>query len=92
MNRAAAFFAWLAFSVIAGLPLAVRAQSAPAFDVAPARGVVQRLVPGLAAQMTLGTLPPAEGHERFRIADEHGRISVRGSSISALRRPSTACG
>lgn len=84
MNRAAALFAWLAFSVIAGLPLAVRAQSAPAFDVAPARGVVQRLVPGLAAQMTLGTLPPAEGHERFRIADEHGRLSVRGSSISAL--------
>ena len=56
----------------------------PAFDVRPERAVLQRLLPHQAKQFELGTLPPADSRERFRISGESGRIEVDGSTPSAL--------
>lgn len=72
------------FASAAALPCVAGTTGARRFDTAPARGVVQRLVPGLAKQIRLGTLPAEDGHERFRIAADHGHVDVRGSSTSAL--------
>jgi len=84
MRHFANALAWVVCGLVAASPVAAHDRTMPTFDVAPARGVVQRLVPGLAARIRLGTLPAEAGHERFRIAAEDGAISVRGSSISAL--------
>ena len=68
-------------------PVAVattRAGENESFDLQPARGVVQRLVPGLADRLRLGTLAPQAGSERFRISSADGRPEIRGSSPSAL--------
>jgi alpha-N-acetylglucosaminidase len=66
--------------------IATSARSAPAasFDVRPARGVLERLLPHQARQFDLRTLASPEGHERFRISQAGGRIRVAGSTPSAL--------
>jgi len=70
--------------VIAALLLAASASAAPAFDVRPAAGVIQRLLPRHATEIELGTLEPGNGHERFRISGAGGRIRVEGSTPGAL--------
>ncbi len=54
------------------------------FDLRPERAVLQRLLPGVADGLRLGTLAPAGGIERFRIVNLGGRPEIRGSSPSAL--------
>jgi alpha-N-acetylglucosaminidase len=61
-----------------------RAGENESFDLQAARGVVQRLIPGLADNLRLGTLAPQPGSERFRISRTDGRPEIRGSSPSAL--------
>ena len=72
---------------LSGLLLLVsttQAEDGPRFDLRPAEGVLQRLLPDEAAQIELGTFSPKDGHERFRIANADGRVKVEGSSSSAL--------
>ncbi|HUB89340.1 MAG TPA: alpha-N-acetylglucosaminidase [Dyella sp.] len=54
------------------------------FDVRPEQALLARLLPHQAQQFELGTLPTANGHERFRIAGGNGHIQVAGSTPSAL--------
>lgn len=71
------------FGLLLSLSVA-HATDAPAFDLRPAAGVLQRLLPDEAAQIQLGTLAPKDGHERFRISNADGHVRVEGSSTSAL--------
>jgi alpha-N-acetylglucosaminidase len=72
-------------SIAALLPIAgAHGTDAPAFDVRPAQAVLQRLLPRQAAQFELASLASEDGHERFRIAGDHGHIKVAGSTPSAL--------
>ncbi len=57
---------------------------AAAFDVRPAAGVLQRLLPQQAAQFRLGVLEAPPGEERFRIASAERHITIDGSTPSAL--------
>lgn len=72
----------------AGLLLALgllpRLVGATPFDVAPARGVLHRLVPSLADRLELGTIEPSHGQERFRISVINKHLRIEGSTISAL--------
>jgi alpha-N-acetylglucosaminidase len=72
-----------ALPAFALLLLASTATAAP-FDVRPAEGVLARLLPRHAAQFELRALESADGHERFRIASDGGRILIQGSTPSAL--------
>ena len=63
---------------------AAYAENAPNFDVRPAQGVLQRLLPGLSAQIDVGTLAAQDGRERFRISNANGHVKVEGSTGSAL--------
>ena len=63
---------------------ATHADGSGNFDLRPAQAVVQRLLPGLADNLRLGTLAPQIGIERFRISQSGGRPEIRGSSPSAL--------
>lgn len=74
----------LACVVLSGALTTARAVEPARFDLRPARGVLHRLLPGLADQFRLGFLGPKDGHERFRIDSEHGRVTIRGSTPSAL--------
>lgn len=71
------------FGLLLSLSVA-HAADMPAFDLRPAAGVLQRLLPDEAAQIQLGTLAPKDGHERFRISNADGHVRVEGSSTSAL--------
>jgi alpha-N-acetylglucosaminidase len=64
--------------------LGARTGIAASFDTRPEQAVLTRLLPHQAQQFELGTLPAAEGHERFRISRADGRIKVEGSTPSAL--------
>ncbi len=68
--------------LLLALPACVLA--APGFDVRPAQGVVQRLLPRYASQFELRVLEPGAGPERFRISGTTGHIRVEGSTPSAL--------
>jgi len=72
--------------LVACLVLAVtgRSGAATAFDVRPAEGVLQRLLPQQAAQFRLGVLEAPVGEERFRIASADRHITIDGSTPSAL--------
>lgn len=61
-----------------------RAEAAPAFDTRPEQALLARLLPHQAQQFELGTLPSANGHERFRIDSDNAHIRVAGSTPSAL--------
>lgn len=71
------------FGLLLSLSVA-HAADAPAFDLRPAAGVLQRLLPDEAAQIQLGTMAPKDGHERFRISNADGHVRVEGSTSSAL--------
>lgn len=71
------------FGLLLSLSVA-HAADAPAFDLRPAAGVLQRLLPDEAAQIQLGTMAPKDGHERFRISNADGHVRVEGSTTSAL--------
>ncbi len=73
--------AWLLLA--AAIPIFACAAAAD-FDVRPEQAVLVRLLPHQAQQFELGTLPAADGRERFRIASAHDRIRVEGSTPSAL--------
>ena len=53
-------------------------------DLRAARGVLQRLLPGLSAQIDVGMFAAKDGRERFRISNANGRVKVEGSTGSAL--------
>ncbi len=76
-------------SVIAGLVLGLvldlgATTPSRAADLAPARGVLQRLLHQHAEQFQLGLLRPDGQGERFLIKAEGGQIAVRGSTPSAV--------
>lgn len=65
----------------AGMPAAFAAVAAkPAFDTAPARAALQRLLPRQQAQFTLVALERGQGADRFRISGTPGHIVVAGTS------------
>jgi len=68
----------VAFALLLALPAAW----AKPFDVAPARGVVQRLFPAQFAGLELASMK-GDG-ERFRILNRQGHPRVEGTSSSAL--------
>jgi len=68
----------VAFALLLALPAAW----AKPFDVAPARGVVQRLFPAQFAGLELASMK-GDG-ERFRILNHQGHPRVEGTSSSAL--------
>ncbi|MBS0419628.1 MAG: alpha-N-acetylglucosaminidase [Proteobacteria bacterium] len=59
-------------------------QAAPSFDIAPAQGVLKRLLPQQAAQIELGSVPPAGSSDYFRISAANGHVRVEGSTVSSL--------
>src|SRR5579863_2695589 len=63
---------------------AVYAEDASNFDLRPVRGVLQRLLPGLSAQIDVATFAAENGRERFRISNANGRVKIEGSTGSAL--------
>ena len=71
--------------VCAGVPATFAAEPAkPAFDTAPARAALQRLLPRQQAQFALVALNRGEGADRFRIAGIRGHIVVSGTSPAVL--------
>ncbi|RDS82694.1 alpha-N-acetylglucosaminidase [Dyella psychrodurans] len=72
-------------SLAAWLPVAgAHGADTPTFDIRPEQGVLERLMPHQAAQFELVSITAKDGHERFRISSEHGRIKIEGSTPSAL--------
>lgn len=74
----------LAWGCLLYLTLLPHAVASPGFDVHPAQGVLQRLLPGHASQFELGTIGSRNGRERFRISSAGGHIRIEGSTPSAL--------
>ncbi|MFD5079327.1 alpha-N-acetylglucosaminidase [Streptomyces sp. NPDC058371] len=56
----------------------------PAFDTAPARSALNRLLPGHADQFRLSLLRPAGGRDRFRVTGTTGHIQVSGTTPGVL--------
>jgi alpha-N-acetylglucosaminidase len=56
----------------------------PAFDTAPARSALNRLLPDHAGQFHLTPLRPSGGHDRFQVTGTTGRIGVAGTSPAVL--------
>ncbi|MEU1038958.1 alpha-N-acetylglucosaminidase [Streptomyces sp. NPDC005907] len=56
----------------------------PAFDTAPARSALNRLLPGHAEQYRLGPVASPDGRDRFRVTGSTGRIEVTGTSPAVL--------
>ena len=56
----------------AGFPVTAHAAEGPAFDTAPARSALNRLLPGHADQFSLGLLSP-QGGDRFRVTGTRGQ-------------------
>ncbi|MFF2851622.1 alpha-N-acetylglucosaminidase [Streptomyces sp. NPDC058001] len=56
----------------------------PSFDTAPARAVLNRLLPDHASQFTLTPVAPHPGRERFRVTGTTGRVRVEGTSPAVL--------
>jgi alpha-N-acetylglucosaminidase len=55
-----------------------------AFDVTPARNVVQRLLPAHSAQITLVDLTTPTGRDEYRISGTAGAVRVEGTSPATL--------
>jgi len=69
----------------AGVPACLAAAPAkPAFDTAPARAALQRLLPRWQAQFTLETLDPGKGRDRFVIHGVPGHIVIAGTTPAVL--------
>jgi alpha-N-acetylglucosaminidase len=78
---------WLAclLAACAGMPVASAATPAPpAFDTAPARAALQRLLPRWQAQFTIVALDRGSGADRFRIGGTPGHIEVAGTSSAVI--------
>jgi len=60
------------------------AQSTSNFDLHPAQGVLQRLLPQQAQQFELAALPAAGTGDRYRISAADGHIRIEGTSTSAV--------
>lgn len=67
----------------AGFPVTAHAAEGPAFDTAPARSALNRLLPGHADQFSLGLLSP-QGGDRFRVTGSRGKIAVSGTTPAVL--------
>ncbi|MEW9623817.1 alpha-N-acetylglucosaminidase [Rhodanobacter geophilus] len=69
----------------AGMPAAFAATPAqPAFDTAPARAALLRLLPKQQAQFALVALDRGQGADRFRISGTRGHIVVAGTSPAVI--------
>ncbi|HKR75356.1 MAG TPA: alpha-N-acetylglucosaminidase [Rhodanobacter sp.] len=69
----------------AGMTAAFAATPAkPAFDTAPARAALQRLLPRQQAQFSLVALERGQGADRFRISGTPGHIVVAGTSPAVI--------
>ncbi|MEU8483027.1 alpha-N-acetylglucosaminidase [Streptomyces sp. NPDC048641] len=67
----------------AGFPLTALAAEGPAFDTAPVRSALNRLLPEHADQFTLRLLAP-QGGDRFRVTGTRGKIAVSGTTPAVL--------
>ncbi|WP_330280064.1 alpha-N-acetylglucosaminidase C-terminal domain-containing protein [Streptomyces sp. NBC_00569] len=67
----------------AGFPVTAHAAEGPAFDTAPVRSALNRLLPGHADQFSLKLLSP-QGGDRFRVTGTRGRIAVSGTTPAVL--------
>lgn len=61
-----------------------RQERAPAYDTAPARAALTRLLPGHADQFQLVALAPDGTGDRFRVEGRTGRITVAGTTSAVL--------
>ncbi|MFG2865521.1 alpha-N-acetylglucosaminidase [Streptomyces sioyaensis] len=61
-----------------------RQERAPAYDTAPARAALTRLLPGHADQFQLVALAPDGTGDRFRVEGRAGRITVAGTTPAVL--------
>lgn len=74
--------AWL-LGALAWFTAGAPVLAAPAFDTAPARAALRRLLPQRQAQIALVTLQ-REGADRFRISGTPGHVVVQGTSPAVL--------
>src|SRR5438477_9606226 len=65
-------------------PVAPGPERAAAYDTAPARAALERLLPGHADQFRLRALPPGGAADRFRVDGTTGRITVAGTTPATL--------
>ncbi len=72
---------WSACCVLCGPCFAAPTSN---FDLHPAEGVLQRLLPQQAQQFELAALDGAGAGDRYRISAASGRIRVEGTSTSAV--------
>lgn len=56
----------------AGFPVTAHAAEGPAFDTAPVRSALNRLLPGHSDQFRLRFLSPQDGGDRFRVTGTRG--------------------
>src|SRR5215472_3373402 len=80
MCKSRPLLCWFAAAVL----LVARVGLAVPFDTHAEQAVLERQLPHQAQQFELGSLPSANGHERFRITAANGHIRVEGSTPSAL--------
>ncbi|MCT4353597.1 alpha-N-acetylglucosaminidase [Streptomyces sp. Je 1-79] len=65
-------------------PVALARTAAPAFDPAPARASLERLLPARASQFTLVPVARGASGDRFSVSGPPGAIRVRGTSPATL--------
>jgi alpha-N-acetylglucosaminidase len=78
-------YGWLGLVLILGTLLATScaAETLAAFDVAPARDALKRLLPHHEIQITLVALP-REGSDRYEVRGSTGHIEVAGTTPAVL--------
>ncbi|MFC5580475.1 alpha-N-acetylglucosaminidase [Rhodanobacter terrae] len=81
VSKRVAVWGWLLCVVIAP---ALAAATKPAFDAAPARAALQRLLPRQQAQFQLVALEQGQGGDRFEIHGTAGHVVVAGTSPAVL--------
>ncbi|MFD3479226.1 alpha-N-acetylglucosaminidase [Streptomyces sp. NPDC058695] len=68
----------------AGFPVTAHAAEGPAFDTAPVRSALNRLLPGHADQFRLRILSPQDGGDRFRVTGTRGSVEVAGTTPAVM--------
>jgi len=53
-------------------------------DLTAAHALIDRVVPGWADRFELATIPDSAGHDVFEVANERGKVALRGSSGVAI--------
>ncbi|WP_435057270.1 alpha-N-acetylglucosaminidase [Streptomyces sp. bgisy060] len=82
---AVAVLALVAVAALPGAPAPSDASAAgPAFDPAPARAGLERLLPARAAQFTLVPVEKPDSGDHFSVSGTAGAIEVRGTSPATL--------